>query len=77
MLNIILLAPAAAPAGKIAVAHWAILDMKTVPAFQNKKVGSVYDLVLERFSDHPELDGERRVEGIEDLDLPVYYDVQR
>jgi len=64
-------------AGKIAVAHWAILDMKAVPGFQNRKVGSVYDLVLERFSDHPELDGERRVEGIEDLDLPVYYDVQR
>ena len=60
---------------EIAVAHWAILDMKAVGTFEKKKIGATYDLVLERFSDHPELEGERRVEAIEDLDMPLYYDV--
>jgi FtsZ-binding cell division protein ZapB len=62
----------------VLVAHWAVLDLKDVPALKEKRVGGTYRLTLERFEDHPEADAEQFVQDMdsaEDLELPLFLDV--
>jgi len=60
---------------KLHVAHWVILDAKVLPV--NRRKGMSYRLTLERFDDNPQLQAERRVDDIDEFDLPLYYDVGR
>jgi hypothetical protein len=59
---------------KIAVAHWAILDNKVLTLPQNAE-GQCYSLMLEKFDDHPQLQGERLITYSDEFDLPLFYDV--
>lgn len=59
---------------KIMVAHWVILDGKALTPPQNQK-GKSYQLRLERFEDHPELESERLIMDSDKLDLALYYNV--
>ena len=56
---------------KIQVADWGVLDAKIVP--QNFKIGSSYELTLEKYSDQPQLEGERLVSDSDNFDLTMYY----
>jgi hypothetical protein len=56
---------------KIVVAEWAVLDRKVVKSYDgNDGVGR---LILEKFDDHPELEGERQMMDIFEPDLTMYY----
>lgn len=56
---------------KIVVAEWAVLDRKIVKSYEG--TGAVERLVLEKFDDHPELEGERQMMDIFEPDLTTYY----
>ena len=56
---------------KIQVADWGVLDAKIMP--QDLKIGSSYELTLEKFSDQPQLEGERLVSDSDNFDLTLYY----
>ena len=62
-------------AGRILVAHWAYLDRKPVRALHARRVGDEYRLRLESFAENPQLEAERQFNAIEELDLPLFYDV--
>lgn len=59
---------------RILVAHWGIKEGVVLPV--TLEVGKKYDLMLEPFDAHPELEGERVVLDVEEFDLPMYYDVR-
>lgn len=58
----------------ILVAHWAILDGKSLPNVE-RRVGEVYELWLDTFDRRPELEGERLSMGSDNLLLTMYYDL--
>jgi len=60
---------------EVMVAQWAILDGQILNSAQGRK-GEIYNLKLEPFSDHPELEGERLIMDSERFDLPVYYEIE-
>lgn len=60
----------AEPAPRIAVAHWQVLDNAPLP---ERAIGQRVTLTLERFTDHPELEGELRADAVDFGDLPLYY----
>ncbi len=60
-------------APRVLVAHWVIRDGQTLP--WSRKVGDVCAMTLERYEDHPELEGQRLVMDSEEFDLPMFYDV--
>ena len=60
----------APPGNRVAVAHWAVLEGK--PVVLNRKVGESFRMRLERYADHPELDGERQIVDPGMMDLPLY-----
>ena len=62
-------------ARQVLVAHWGILDRQVVQI--GRQTGKTCRLTLEAFDDHPQLESERRVSAIEELDLPLFYDVAR
>lgn len=62
------------PNRAILAARWAILDLE-IQADAARTVGEVYRLELERFDEHPELEGERLVMDLEDVSRPLYYEV--
>jgi hypothetical protein len=41
----------------VRVAHWGVRDLKKTPAAE-RAVGSTVPLTLERFADHPEIEGQ-------------------
>jgi hypothetical protein len=51
-----------------------IMDARSLPAAA-RKVGAVYTMPLETYDAHPELEGERLIMDVEDLTLPLYFDV--
>jgi hypothetical protein len=53
------------------VAEWAILDGKVIKSYQEPRRAE--QLVLEKFSDHPQLEGERQMMDIFEPDLEMYY----
>lgn len=58
--------------GAIAVAEWAIRDARVLPD-AGRQNGATHRLTLERFEAHPELEGERLIQGSDVADLPLYY----
>ena len=63
----------ALPEKRVAVAHWGIRDEKQVDL--RRRVGDVYPMRVERYEDHPELEGERQIIESDAIALPLYYDV--
>ena len=62
----------------IAVARWVILDGRKLPGNeQTSRPWKVRRLVLEPFDAHPELQGERLVNDLDDFDLEQYFDPRR
>ncbi len=56
---------------RILVAEWAILDRKIVKQYPDPAPGE--QLAVEKFADHPELEGERQMMDIFEPDLEMYY----
>lgn len=56
---------------KIVVAEWAVLDRQIIKSYADNP--GVERLVLEKFDDHPELEGERQMMDIFEPDLTMYY----
>lgn len=61
------------PGDRILVAEWAVLDRKIVKKYNNSVETEL--LVLEKFDQHPELEGERQMMDIFEPDLELYYRV--
>ena len=59
---------------QVAVAQWAIRDARVLPN-AGKDVGDLHRLTLERYEAHPELEGERLIQGGDVADLPLYYEI--
>jgi hypothetical protein len=57
---------------ELAVAEWAIRDARVLPG-AGRSAGSVHRLTLERYDAHPELEGERLIQGGDVANLPLYY----
>jgi hypothetical protein len=62
-------------AKKIQVAHWALLDREKLPQIGQRKIGDIYELQLESYDKHPQLESERSFNDCEDFDIPLYYDI--
>jgi len=56
---------------RILVAEWAVLDRQVIKAYG--ETTETEQLILEKFSDHPELEGERQMMDIFEPDLELYY----
>lgn len=61
-------------ARQVRAAQWAIRDGRVL-ADARRTVGTVYRLTLERYDDHPELEGERLIADGDAPPLPLYYEV--
>jgi hypothetical protein len=61
-------------AAQVVVAQWAIRDARVLPDAQ-KRPGETVRLTIERYAAHPELEGERLIQGPGVPDLPLYYEV--
>ena len=60
---------------EILVAQWAVLDRTVLPETKEFTVGRTAELRVERFDQHPELEGERLMMDMFDPDLELYYQV--
>lgn len=60
---------------KIVVAEWAVLDRQIIKSYPDEP--AVERLVLEKFDDHPELEGERQMMDIFEPDLTMYYRLEK
>lgn len=57
------------------VAHWGVLDSKPVEATLTAAAGNTFTLSLERFEDHPELEGVNMADTVvSDFSIPVLYE---
>ncbi len=56
---------------RILVAEWAILDRKITKSYQDPS--PLERLVVEKFVDHPQLEGERQMMDVFEPDLEMYY----
>jgi hypothetical protein len=61
---------------EIRIAQWAIRDSKLLPNAR-KLAGAGFTLTVERYDQHPELEGERLLSDSEQSKLPLYYDAGR
>ena len=62
---------------KLRVLQWGLLDTKTT-WLADVAVGQEFDLVLEAFGDHPQLENEMSIDTLEeDFDLDLFVDVTR
>jgi hypothetical protein len=59
---------------QVAVAQWVIRDARVLNE-ASRSVGQVHRLTLERYEAHPELEGERLIQGSDIANLPLYYEV--
>jgi hypothetical protein len=59
---------------ELAVSQWAIRDARVLPN-ATKRIGDVHRLTLERYAAHPELEGERLIQGGDVANLPLYYEI--
>jgi hypothetical protein len=59
---------------RILVNHWGLLNRQPVAGFP-REVGKVYDLTVEKQSDHPELRGERVTDDTTAFDMEPWFDV--
>ena len=60
---------------RLNVAQWVVKDRKILPIKWRR--GKESDLVVEKFNDHPELEGERLLIKVGDDSLPKYCEVRR
>ncbi|MBI2440944.1 MAG: hypothetical protein HYV35_06180 [Lentisphaerae bacterium] len=60
---------------QVMVAHWAILDGQVLPDATRDK-NQTYQLILEPFDEHPELEGERLIMESDEFRLSLYYQVR-
>ncbi len=60
----------------VLVAWWAIRDGEILPDAA-RSAGSIRQLTLGRYDDHPELEGQRLLMQTDDYTLPLYYDSDR
>jgi len=60
---------------EILVAQWAVLDRTLLPETKGFTVGATVDMRVEKFDQHPELEGERLMMDMFDPDLELYYQV--
>ena len=63
------------PAKEMLVAQWAVLDRSVLPETEKFIVGYTTELKVEKFDEHPELEGERLMMDMFDPDLEIYYQV--
>jgi hypothetical protein len=42
-----------------------------------REKGKTYRMVLERYDDHPELEGERLIMDSDEFKLPLYYELRK
>jgi hypothetical protein len=63
-----------APGRELAVAEWAIRDARVLAGLRGE-IGRTFRLTLQRYQAHPELEGERLIQGDGVAGLPLYYDV--
>ena len=63
------------PAKEILVAQWAVLDRTVLPEAADFAEGDIAELQVEKFDQHPELEGERLMMDMFDPDLEIYYQV--
>lgn len=61
-------------AREVAVAEWAIRDARVLPEAK-RTAGEVRRLTLEPYDAHPELEGERLIQGSDVANMPLYYAV--
>ena len=61
---------------KIMAAHWVIEDGQVLSDAKREK-GKTYRMVLERFDDHPEFEGERLIMDSDEFKLPLYYELRK
>jgi len=60
---------------KLMAAHWVIEDAIVLQEAIRQK-GKIYRMVLERYDDHPELEGERLIMDSDEFRLPLYYELR-
>jgi hypothetical protein len=60
---------------QVLAAHWTIRDARVL-ADARRTIGTVYRLTLERYDDHPELEGERLLTNRDAPALPIYYEIR-
>ncbi len=60
---------------EILVAQWAVLDRTILPETKEFTAGKNLELKVEKFDQHPELEGERLMMDMFDPDLELYYQV--
>jgi len=63
-----------APPKRFMAAHWVIMDAKPLTTAK-REPRQLFTMLLEDYDTHPELDGERLIMDVEDLTLPLYFDV--
>ncbi len=63
------------PEKEVLVAQWAVLDREVLPETKTFVPGNTLDMIVEKFDDHPELEGERLMMDMFDPDLELYYQV--
>jgi hypothetical protein len=56
---------------RILVAEWAILDRRIIKSYQSP--AQPEQLALEKFTDHPQLEGERQLMDVFEPELEMYY----
>jgi hypothetical protein len=61
---------------KIMAAHWVIEEGQVLKDAIREK-GKTYRMVLERFDDHPELEGERLIMDSDEFKLPLFYEQRK
>ena len=61
---------------KIMAAHWVIEEGRVLTDAKREK-GKTYRMVLERFDDHPELEGERLIMDSDEFKLPLFYELRK
>jgi hypothetical protein len=60
----------------IHIAQWVIRDSQMLPGAR-RSAGASFTLTVERYDEHPELEGERLISDRETSGLPLYYDTLR
>ncbi len=60
---------------EILVAQWAVLDRTLLPETKDFTTGNSVTMKVEKFDQHPELEGERLMMDMFDPDLDLYYQV--
>jgi hypothetical protein len=61
---------------KIMAAHW-VIDEGQVLTEAKREKGKIYRMVLERFDEHPELEGERLIMDSDEFKLPLFYELRK